>query len=129
MSNGNAPQDNFQEIFLEEASDLQNEIFTQLRALETAPNAEVLAALKRALHTLKGSARMVNQSIISQLAHAMETLCKLLEENPERSELSSLLIQAEEKLNTLLEAIKNKQNLPDMQEFILELEQYTGILQ
>ncbi|MBI3095318.1 MAG: Hpt domain-containing protein, partial [Rhodocyclales bacterium] len=60
-------------LFLEESTDLMREIGTTLREWRTAPgNPEIARALQRALHTLKGSARMAGAMGCGELLHAME---------------------------------------------------------
>ncbi|MEW5965500.1 MAG: Hpt domain-containing protein [Pseudomonadota bacterium] len=61
-------------IFLEEAEALVPDTATQLRAWSEAP-AETAArdALRRNLHTIKGSARMVGAMRLGELTHVMES--------------------------------------------------------
>lgn len=66
-------------IFLEEAKDLLDAISTTLQAWsKDFNNKSCFADLKRDLHTLKGGARMVNQSELSALAHETESFCESL---------------------------------------------------
>ncbi len=62
------------EIFSEEAHELLPTLATHLRAWEEAPesNAEAFGAM-RALHTLKGSARLAGAMRLGELAHRVET--------------------------------------------------------
>jgi len=60
-------------MFLEEAQELLPQISQDLRAWRDAPaDRQVPLALQRALHTLKGSARMVGAMRLGELAHLME---------------------------------------------------------
>ena len=60
-------------LFLEESVDLMREIGVTLRDWRAAPtSAEIAHALQRALHTLKGSARMAGAMGCGELLHAME---------------------------------------------------------
>ena len=45
-----------------------------------------LVEIKRNLHTLKGSSRMVNQAELSTLAHELESLCEsiLMDKNQKK---------------------------------------------
>ena len=62
-------------IFIEEATDLLASISATLRSWEKdLNNKSIITNLTRDLHTLKGSARMVGQSTIGELAHEIETL-------------------------------------------------------
>ncbi len=61
-------------VFLEEAQELMPFIGTQLRTWRAAPSDTPAAqALNRALHTLKGSARMAGAMRLGDLTHRMET--------------------------------------------------------
>nr|MDQ6923845.1 Hpt domain-containing protein [Pseudomonadota bacterium] len=60
-------------IFLEEASELFPETGEQLRAWRRRPaDKDASHSLQRALHTLKGSARMAGAMRLGELAHLME---------------------------------------------------------
>jgi len=61
-------------VFLEEAEDLVPKIAEDLQAWREKPQDEqLLNSLKRLLHTLKGSSRMVGAMRIGEIAHAMES--------------------------------------------------------
>ncbi len=60
-------------IFLPECDELLEEIDSALGRADTAPSAEVLDALFRALHTLKGGARMSGLHTLGEHAHNLET--------------------------------------------------------
>jgi len=61
-------------IFLEEADDLMREIGADLRTWRHQPSDGSMAdRLKRALHTLKGSARMAGAMSVGELVHGMES--------------------------------------------------------
>ena len=60
-------------LFLEESVDLMRDIGGLLRDWRSAPeNAETARTLQRALHTLKGSARMAGAMGCGELLHSME---------------------------------------------------------
>lgn len=62
-------------VFMEEASELIDSISNNLRTWRDAvPQKTNIEDLKRDLHTLKGSARMVGQMELGTVAHEMETL-------------------------------------------------------
>jgi chemosensory pili system protein ChpA (sensor histidine kinase/response regulator) len=62
-------------IFCEEASELLESAQTALQAWSAAPASdEHLAALKRALHTFKGGARMAGIGAMGDLSHELESL-------------------------------------------------------
>ena len=61
-------------IFLDEAETLVPDTSTQLRAWKDAPgDAQARDMLRRSLHTLKGSARMVGAMRLGELTHVMES--------------------------------------------------------
>ncbi len=65
--------DDLLEVFLDEAQALQEQITQSLAALQLQPDsAPNLLATRRAFHTLKGSARMVGQTQVGQLAWGVE---------------------------------------------------------
>jgi chemosensory pili system protein ChpA (sensor histidine kinase/response regulator) len=62
-------------IFCEEASELLESAQTALQAWSATPaSGEHLAALKRALHTFKGGARMAGIGAMGDLSHELESL-------------------------------------------------------
>jgi chemosensory pili system protein ChpA (sensor histidine kinase/response regulator) len=69
------------EVFALEAEEHLGNITTLLPALEKQPdNKELVQAIRRSAHTLKGSAAMVGFRKITRLAHRMEDLLDLLYE-------------------------------------------------
>jgi len=61
-------------VFMEEAAELAPQVSELLRAWRSAPaNLEHAGALRRVLHTLKGSARMAGVMSLGELTHHMET--------------------------------------------------------
>jgi chemosensory pili system protein ChpA (sensor histidine kinase/response regulator) len=60
-------------IFLEEAADLFPQAGNELRAWRRDPATDGAQALRRTLHTFKGSARMAGAMRLGELAHLMET--------------------------------------------------------
>ncbi|MFP4244574.1 MAG: Hpt domain-containing protein [Ectothiorhodospira sp.] len=80
-----APDPELLEIFLEEASDLLDEMDTTLRSWgEDLDNRPLVNAFQRQLHTLKGGARMAALTPIADLSHAMESLMIALSEGQRR---------------------------------------------
>lgn len=70
------------EIFALEADALTGSFQSNLKTLESFPaNREALPEMRRAAHTLKGSAGVVGLKILSQLAHRVEDLLDCLAEN------------------------------------------------
>ena len=63
------------EIFLEEADELLGSIEQTLEDWQNdQSNHGFMVSIQRDIHTLKGGARMVNQSALADVGHAMETL-------------------------------------------------------
>jgi chemosensory pili system protein ChpA (sensor histidine kinase/response regulator) len=61
-------------VFLEEAAELMPRIGEALRAWRADPaGTQSRDALKRALHTLKGSSRMAGAMVLGEAVHALET--------------------------------------------------------
>ena len=69
------PDAELTEVFLEEASEILEGTENTLQSWMEAPDdSEILTELQRALHTLKGGARMAGFPPIANLSHALETL-------------------------------------------------------
>ncbi len=97
-------------IFLEEATDLLREIGKQLRNWSADPNDDqVVAALARLLHTLKGSARMAGAMGMGELIHGMETR---IEEAVAAAAITPAFLEeldtAYDRANVLLEALHGR---------------------
>ncbi len=114
-----AQEPELREIFYEEAIDILGAIgaaLTRWRAqpLETAAAGE----LKRALHTLKGSARMAGMRAIGELAHSTETLLTKIERGatPAGERLFDLIEEVDDTLVTMVEKMQAGQVLPDVAE-------------
>ncbi|HEY6965956.1 MAG TPA: Hpt domain-containing protein, partial [Burkholderiales bacterium] len=87
-------------IFLEEAQLLLPQIGTDLRDWRAHPEDEkVQQSLQRALHTLKGSARMAGAIRLGELAHVMEGRIEAALEAGKASE--ALFVDLEEKMDRL----------------------------
>ena len=84
-------------VFLEEAQELLPQISRDLRAWRDAPDdRQAPLALQRALHTLKGSARMAGAMRLGELAHRMETRVEAaLSGHPASAQLEELLLHAD----------------------------------
>lgn len=65
------------EIFIEESSEIDALISTNLKAWQIQPdNLALVAELGRSFHTLKGSGRLVGAEQVAEFAAAMEHLCE-----------------------------------------------------
>jgi two-component system chemotaxis sensor kinase CheA len=68
-------EDEFRQLFAEEADQRLTDLTTQLLRLESEPaDPDLVASLFREAHTLKGAAAVVGLDAISSVAHAMEDL-------------------------------------------------------
>jgi chemosensory pili system protein ChpA (sensor histidine kinase/response regulator) len=71
------PDQELLEVFLEEASDILDQSENLLQAWREAPSStDQINELERALHTLKGGARMAGLQSVADLSHSLETLLK-----------------------------------------------------
>ncbi|SDV99595.1 chemosensory pili system protein ChpA (sensor histidine kinase/response regulator) [Nitrosomonas eutropha] len=92
------------EVFLEEAQELQSEIGTNLRIWRKQPNQmNARKAVLRALHTLKGSARIADAQQVSDLAHQMESDIESLYD---QTASAALLDQLETQFDTISDKVE-----------------------
>jgi len=107
------------EIFQEEAGDILNTIEESLTRWRGRPDDRpVVQELKRALHTLKGGARMAGAMSIGNLSHNTETLLKNVEDGKLSAvaELFDLLDEAHDMLVTMLNHAQSGQPVPSTQQ-------------
>ncbi len=93
---GNAPDPEMLEIFLDEAAEIIDDTSTQLAAWLADPQQkESLKELQRGLHTLKGGARMAGVESLGDLAHEMEFVYEdlVFDKKPNPPLLGRLLAQ------------------------------------
>ena len=118
-----APDPELLEIFQAEAEELLEELDRQFDAWEREPTStEPLAEINRALHTLKGSARMAGQYGIGEVGHAMESMLSAVERG-ERQADKALFSQAHHVVDGLyraVDALKQGQ-APDVSALLAEL--------
>jgi chemosensory pili system protein ChpA (sensor histidine kinase/response regulator) len=106
------------DVFLEEATDLLSSIdeaLTQWRANRGVGQA--VEDLKRALHTLKGSARMASAMSVGQLAHNTEDLIRRVEDGTltTSAELFDLLHEVHDTLVMLIDQIRQARPLSSIE--------------
>ncbi|MFQ5935143.1 MAG: Hpt domain-containing protein, partial [Acidiferrobacterales bacterium] len=105
------------DVFLEEAVDLLGSIEQALRRWRTnQSDNQAIDDLKRALHTLKGGARMASAMSVAGLAHNTEDLLKRVEEGQltARAELFDLLDEVHDALVMLVDQIRQARPLSDV---------------
>lgn len=111
-------------VFVEEAEELQEKtdhILTQWR--QNIENLQPVAELQRALHTLKGIARMANVLAISDLAHTMESLLEGLSARRFRPREShpALLQACQDWLARALENARQGQSIEPAEQLLAQL--------
>ena len=92
-------------VFLEEASDLLSSLEDNLLSLESDPeNNELISAVFRVMHTIKGSAGMFGFDDISKFTHEIETAYDLVRSGKVKvtSGLISLTLKARDLINVML---------------------------
>ncbi|MBN2885734.1 MAG: Hpt domain-containing protein, partial [Chromatiaceae bacterium] len=112
------------ELFLEDARELLDQLDTLVGVWQAAPeHVEQIDAINRALHTLKGSARLAGLTPIGDLAHALESRLKLLHEAPEGIDAAALAL-AQRALDALagqVEAVAAGEPLPALGTLLIDL--------
>ncbi|MGI9951175.1 Hpt domain-containing protein [Moorellaceae bacterium AZ2] len=98
----------FLNLFLEEAEEQLDLLEKLLLELEETGSQEVLDAIFRVAHTLKGSAACVGLKQVSEFAHKMENLLDRLRrsEVPLSPNICSLLLQGRDVLRSLVRAAR-----------------------
>lgn len=112
------------ELFLEDARELLDQLDTLVGVWQAAPqHVEQIDAINRALHTLKGSARLAGLTPIGDLAHALESRLRLLHEAPEEIDTAALAL-AQRALDALagqVEAVASGEPLPELGTLLIDL--------
>jgi len=118
------------EIFLEEAAEnLETSDNALHRWRESAEDSEALEELQRALHTLKGGARMADLSAIGDVAHAVESLITdIVETNAPADGGDAIdgVQRAQDYLVAMLDRVRNRQAFEAADELIAELNALRG---
>lgn len=117
------------DVFLEEATDLlgtMEEALRQWRANQGEPVA--LEDLKRALHTLKGGARMASAMVVGNLAHSTEDLIKRVDDGRLAVEpaLFDLLDEVHDTLVLLIEQIRQARPLSSVDDLSTRIARVLG---
>ncbi len=110
----------FEGIFCEEAFAILGRIDHQLADWNSEERyADISAALKRDLHTLKGSARAAGADPIGELSHNTETLLERTEKQTgvDHGELRVLLEDVHDTLFNMVQNLEQHRILPDVSEF------------
>lgn len=102
------------EIFLEESDENIETADAALKIWRESPDDdEALADLQRALHTLKGGARMADVGVIGDVAHATESLISTISDGcyPCRNEAMDGVQKAQDYLAEMLQHVRNREAL------------------
>lgn len=114
-------------IFLEEATDLIASLSTILKDWGTdLYDFRKIADLKRELHTLKGSARMVGHLSIGTLAHEMEALSDALTKSEVKinQDVFELITAGLDHIAMMVEAAKKQEKPPEHQALVKKIHRY-----
>ncbi|NMC59530.1 MAG: chemotaxis protein CheA [Candidatus Methanofastidiosa archaeon] len=106
--------DQFQSKFLEEATDILNELEDSLFKLEEKPSdKEMIERVFRAMHTLKGGGAMFGFTNVSEFTHNLETLFDLVRNGKQKvnKELIDIAFEAVDHIKALLNL--NEENNSD----------------
>ena len=113
------------DIFLEEAEEIQENTDRILHDWsKDVDNRELIAELQRALHTLKGGARMAGLSPIGDLSHTIESLMEAVTEDrlTPTKEFPKVVHACHDWLSSAIESVKQKQPLGSATQLTKQLE-------
>jgi two-component system chemotaxis sensor kinase CheA len=114
----------FHQTFFDEAREHVRTLEARLLELETTPeDLELLNALFRAAHSIKGSAGLLGFETLAKLTHALETLLDALRSQQLKvsPKLTSLLLTATDLLSACVESAAGKTADPDVADLVREL--------
>lgn len=109
-------------VFFDEANELLDNLEDYLLTLETEPdNQEVISAVFRAMHTIKGSSGMFGFDEISKFTHAVENTFSLVRNGivPVTSKLINITLQARDHIRSMLHS-EITPELQNASQFIIE---------
>ena len=114
--------DKMSNVFFEEAGDLLESLEGNLLSLEEDPgNMDIISAVFRAMHTIKGSAGMFGFNAISKFTHEVETTYDLVRNGslPITHELIDLTLRARDHINDMLQH-PDSQELDEVSKVLVE---------
>ena len=117
------------EIFIEEGEEILEESDQALTHwIENTDDADALEALQRHLHTLKGGARMAGVLEIGDLGHSIESMLTAVVDGhlTVSKSLFTVMQQAQDRLNHLLDQIKANQGLAPADDIIAKVDEILG---
>jgi chemosensory pili system protein ChpA (sensor histidine kinase/response regulator) len=119
------------EIFLEEAVDLLRSMDQAVQQWRDDPSdQDAMHSLKRALHTIKGGARMAGAMTMGNLSHITETLLERVEQGQVRSDKSllDLLDEVHDTLASMLEQIQSGTPVNSVTELNRRVTSFGGVV-
>lgn len=122
-------QAQFHSTFFDEAGDHLRTLEARLLELEANPtDAELLNALFRAAHSVKGASSMLGFETLAALTHAMESVLEALRAYRLQSSplIASTLLDATDMLAKCLEAASTNGADPEIQPLVARLESLAG---
>ncbi len=111
------------EVFLEEADEImENSEATLLQWIEQPDDQELMAAMQRDLHTLKGGARMADLTAIGNLTHSLESLLIAITDGQVQPSdaIFERLQLSQDRLVHMLEAVKARKPIPAADDLIAD---------
>jgi two-component system chemotaxis sensor kinase CheA len=125
----------FVQYFRDETDELLNSIDADLLRLEQfvdtgTIDAEIVASLFRALHTIKGSAGMLEFGAVQQVAHKLENVYDLLRKDrmPLTESGINLLFEGRDVLTALVRAAVGDAEPPEgVEEYVERLDSFAGV--
>jgi len=128
-------RDEFVQYFRDEAEDLLQRIDADLLRLEQFVDAgaidpEIVNSLFRALHTIKGSAGMLQFDAVQRVAHTLENVFDLLRRDrmPLTESGVNLLFEGRDVLTALVRAaVDGTANPEGADEYVIRLEAFAGV--
>lgn len=113
------------EVFLEEASEILDSSDASMQRWRDEPdNKEIVAALQRDLHTLKGGARMAGIAAIGDLSHGLESLLEAIVDDRAHATaaVQDAVHRALDRLYTMLERTQALRPVEPAADLVAELE-------
>lgn len=119
--------DQMTEVFFEEANELLDNLEGQLLTLEEDPtNADVISAVFRAMHTIKGSAGMFGFDAVSKFTHKIENVYDMVRggQLTVDKELISLTLTARDHIRDLLTSTDTASMQDDSQKILANFDDF-----
>jgi two-component system chemotaxis sensor kinase CheA len=112
MTTRSQPQDRFVELFADEAETRLRRISEQVLTLEAGASADVVAAILRDAHSLKGAAAVVGLTDVSAVAHHLEDVLEPYRDGGDKPPASMIdrLLYVVDGLQGLLPSIRRREN-------------------